>query len=143
MFTRMVIPITLVALAGCSRQQSTTNNAQPPVQAVNTQPATPPGPSPADRRESDRTVIVREPSHVVPVSTIAAAPAASARNYPVVSAEIADTRPPVLRRPSAFAPREKPQIVHTVKTSTQTQESTVAIPAGTRIRVRLAQTLDT
>jgi hypothetical protein len=59
--------------------------------------------------------------------------------YPVVSAEPADppSGAPVRRKPSAFQARER------VAVDRQPREETVVIPAGTRIRVRLAQTLDT
>jgi len=116
MIARLVLPITVIVLAGCGRQ-ATTAQAQAPAQAA-----------PAK------------------VATSAPAP----RTSPVVSAEIAD--PPSVHRvaptpvrqeaqtskPSAFAPRQR---VTTTRTVTETHE--IVIPAGTRIEVRLAQTLDT
>jgi len=61
------------------------------------------------------------------------------RPSPVVSAEPAD--PPGTGRPSAFAPRVRPAVHRTVVT--ERREETFVIPAGTRVEVRLAQTLDT
>jgi hypothetical protein len=61
------------------------------------------------------------------------------RPSPVVSAEPAD--PPGAGRPSAFAPRVRPAVHRTVVT--ERREETFVIPAGTRVEVRLAQTLDT
>jgi hypothetical protein len=61
------------------------------------------------------------------------------RPSPVVSAEPADP-PGAGHKPSAFALRTRP-VVHRV--TTETREQTFVIPAGTRVEVRLAQTLDT
>jgi hypothetical protein len=60
--------------------------------------------------------------------------------YPVVSAEPAGPPAPVRvaqSKPSAFTPRRAAPVTE------ERNETTVVIPAGTRIRVRLAQTLDT
>jgi len=61
---------------------------------------------------------------------------AQSRVNPVVSAVPADHPPEQTAKPSAFAPRTRPA-VH------RTEAPAVVIPAGTRIEVRMAQTLDT
>jgi hypothetical protein len=113
MFVRMVIPISAILLAGCSREPGATYAANP-----------------------------ASPSQAAPVTAARPAPLQASRPNPVVSAEPADL--PLLARdsrPSAFAARTRPA-VHRVTTS-ETREAPIVIPAGTRIEVRLAQTLDT
>jgi hypothetical protein len=63
-------------------------------------------------------------------------PGMNARPSPVVSAVPADRLSAPDAKPSAFAPRSRLAVQHS-------EESAVVIPAGTRIEVRLAQTLDT
>jgi hypothetical protein len=57
------------------------------------------------------------------------------RRNPVVSAIPADRAPDGNAKPSAFAPRSRPVVQHV--------EPSVVIPAGTRVEVRLTQTLNT
>lgn len=112
---RMVIPVTILVMAcGCNRQPSTTYAATPRPQA---QPAPQPAPGP-------------------PV----VAPAPVGHSSPVVSAEPADPTG-IGRKPSAFAPHTRPA-VHRMAPNEKRDQSLV-IPPGTRIQVRLAQTLDT
>ena len=109
MFARLVIPITVIVLAGCGR---------------------------------DTTTVHAQPASAQAAPAKVAAPAPAARPSPVVSAEVAD--PPSVHRvaptakPSAFTARQR---VTTTRTVTETRE--IVIPAGTRVQVRLAQTLDT
>lgn len=119
MLVRILVPITAIVLAGCGRQPDQTYAAnafgpgQPPAPAVSNAPA------PA-----------QPATDIVP----------AARPNPIVSAEPADTPSARTSRPSAFAPRTR-TMVH--REAAETREPSVVIPAGTRIEVRLAQTLDT
>jgi hypothetical protein len=135
--------------AGCSRQSNAPQaalNAAPVAQGAAAQvPATAAEPA-------------QEPSGA-PLAALAAQSAVDAQRaerqtesaplvpparYPVVSAEPADPPAPVRAparvvqaKPSPFAARR------TARVTEERHEATVVIPAGTRIRVRLAQTLDT
>src|SRR5215475_13066958 len=69
-------------------------------------------------------------------ATAQTTPGTSARPSPVVSAIPSDRLPERESKPSAFAPRARPALQ-------RSEAPAVMIPAGTRIEVRLAQTLDT
>jgi hypothetical protein len=127
MFRKLVIPIGLVLLVGCGRQQSQpqTSMAQPAA----TEPRSPEAPaSPAPRAQNEPASSADVP--VVP-------PASNA----IVSAEPADA-PTV--EPSATAASSRPSAFQARKRlAPEHHEEALVIPAGIRIRVRLAQTLDT
>ena len=131
MFRTLVIPVTIVLLAGCSRQRVTPETAagNPPaaVQPVSTPAGASPAPQPAQSAPAPPPA---SPENV---------PLVPPSRYPVVSAETEEPRPPVREqvKPSAFQ-AHKP-----AEPEREPRVQTILIPAGTRIRVRLAQTLNT
>ena len=128
MFRRLVIPISLVLLVGCGRQQSPhqTSGASQPSATQRAAHSAPSPPAPPAQNE---------PATSSDVALVPPAP------NPIASTEPADTPAPeppaaaVWSKPSPFRARERVAPEH--------HDETLVIPAGTRIRVRLAQTLDT
>jgi hypothetical protein len=120
MIRKLAIPAIVLALAGCSRQEGVQHDAAAQAPAA-------PTASPRDA----------EPVAPPAYPELAQSPVTSAepanRPGPVLESP---APPPVERRkPSVFEARERRK--------EERREETVIIPAGTRIRVRLAQTLDT
>ena len=160
MFPKLAIPVTILLLAGCSRQQGTTQytaaNQPPAVQPAGggpgPEPAAPLPNTPANGLAGSAAA-GRAASHSAAADNVPLVPPA---RYPVVSAEPADpprraaapepaTAPqPVRPRPSAFEPvKTERKAAIERRAAIENREETLEIPAGTWIRVRLAQTLDT
>ena len=123
MIEKLAIPAVLIILAGCSRQPV----AQPHAGA----------PDPAAQTASARDPV---PALPVPVDSSSQAP------NPVISAEPADRPAKRIERPApAPAPGRRPSwSTRSEKiAASEPSQHVLVIPVGTRIRVRLAETLDT
>ena len=156
-----LVPVLALMMAGCGKQPAAPHSAaaNPPSSAV--QPSAPVQPEPGQPPAVQPVAQVQAQPQgrpveggpgLQPVAPNAATPAypvplptaAPPRPYPVVSAEPAEPPSGVhrVRKPSAFAPRERPVAQRVAVTESRREES-IVIPAGTRIRVRLAETVDT
>lgn len=150
----VVIPVTVLALIGCSRHpsapQAVAGNPPAVVQPASSPAEGGPGAQPMAPTANTMPVSARpryqaQSSPVPPPASAENVPLVPPSRYPVVSAEPADSPSapaPVRSKPSAFQPRERVAVVRRTE-ERQAREETVVIPAGTRIRVRMAQTLDT
>jgi hypothetical protein len=123
MYFRLIAAMATLLLLGCGQQRGTVNAAAGVSQPPTTQPPT------------------TQPGPAVPQAFPAAAVQPPPSSSPVVSAEPApDEAPqPAAAKPSAFAAKPPAEPV----ASAQPTKPPLVIPAGTRIRVRLAETLDT
>jgi hypothetical protein len=121
----LAIPAAVLLLAGCSRQPEARPGAAAQAPAAQTAPAQDRAP---EATPADPLAITAESARN-PVAS--AAPA----RRPGTVVESPAPLPATRRKPSAFAAKERAAV--------ERHEETVVIPMGTRIRVRLAQTLDT
>jgi hypothetical protein len=126
MYPRILVTVTAVALLGCGQQRGTTGAAaldqSGTVQAAAVQPAAAP-----------------QPGHPAPPSS-SATPSGSTFTSPVISAEPAPDAPPGPAPNAATRPLPEPRAEAAYEAP---QPAPFVIPARTRIRVRLDQTLDT
>jgi hypothetical protein len=135
---KLAIPVVVIALAGCGgqREQPRAAVSDPTAQVASQRNTEPVAPRIAadETRPTDRT----EEGEQKPSPLLFP-------EEPVRKAPPAKTPGPAPAPPQRQAPA-KPQRPSTLKVKEKTaerREETVTIPTGTRIRVRLAQTLDT
>lgn len=130
----LVFPLILFALAGCGRRANQTAATAPSSQPVAAAPATAPMPNPEPVAPPYAEPAPAE-SAPVAASTPSAGPAAPALAMPA-PAPAAGPAPGPYSAPQTVASAEAPAPVPAVR-------QTFIIAAGTRIRVRLAQRIDT
>ena len=139
MYCRILIVTTAVVLLGCGQHRGIVDAST----GVATQPSAtqPPATQPPATQQVTPPVAQGSPEAAVPTPSYSPVVLAEpANDTPPPGTPPPDTRPQtVAAKPSAFAAKPPAEPVMPV----QPPEPSLVIPAGTRIRVRMAETIDT